>query len=69
VRSIPALEAESLIMQAYALAVSKEPSGCGKALNAAEQAFDRSNTEDIPQWLGYFDEAYMAAKFGTVSAN
>jgi hypothetical protein len=61
---LPALASESLIMQAHALAVSKEASACSKALNAAQQAFERSNTADLPQWLRYFDEAYMAAKFG-----
>jgi len=60
----PALMAESLIMQAHALAVSKEPAACGKALNAAEQAFERSTADVTPAWLRYFDEAYMAAKFG-----
>jgi hypothetical protein len=33
-------------------------------LKAAEQAFERSNPTDNPPWLQYFDEAYMAAKFG-----
>jgi hypothetical protein len=61
---VPALAAESLIMQAHALAVSKEPVACAQALNAAEQAFERSNPADNPPWLQYFDEAYMAAKFG-----
>jgi hypothetical protein len=61
---LPALAAESLIMQAHALAINSEPSACGGALNAAEQAFERSGTADTPQWLSYFDEAYMAAKFG-----
>jgi hypothetical protein len=61
---LPALASESLIMQAHALALDNEPSACGRALNAAEQAFERSGTTDIPQWLSYFDEAYMAAKFG-----
>jgi hypothetical protein len=61
---LPALASESLIMQAHALAVSKEASACSKALSAAQQAFERSNTADLPQWLRYFDEAYMAAKFG-----
>src|SRR6516225_4917578 len=61
---LPALEAECLIMQAHALAASKDPAACAKVLNAAEQAFERSNPTDNPPWLQYFDEAYMAAKFG-----
>ena len=39
---LPALASESLIMQAHALAVGNEPSACGRALNAAEQAFELS---------------------------
>jgi replication-associated recombination protein RarA len=61
---LPALASESLIMQAHALAVAREPAACGMALNAAEQAFERSDATDTPPWLRYFDEAYMAAKFG-----
>ena len=61
---LPALIAESFIMQAHALAVSKEPVACARVLNAAEQAFEQSNPTDNPPWLQYFDEAYIAAKFG-----
>jgi hypothetical protein len=61
---LPALASESLIMQAHALAIDNEPTACGRALNAAEQTFERSGSTDTPQWLSYFDEAYMAAKFG-----
>lgn len=60
---LPVLLAESLIMEAHAHALNKDASACGSALNAAEHAFARSK-EDSPVWLGYFDEAYMAAKFG-----
>jgi hypothetical protein len=66
---LPALISECLIMQAHALAAIKESSACAKALDEAERAFERSETTDAPQWLRYFDEAYMAAKFGTVSAS
>jgi hypothetical protein len=61
---LPALAAESLIMQAHALAVAKDPAACGRALNDAELEFARANVADTPPWLRYFDEAYMAAKFG-----
>jgi hypothetical protein len=60
---LPALLAESLIMEAHAHAINKDASACARALNAAEHAFAKSQT-DTPAWLGYFDEAYMAAKFG-----
>jgi hypothetical protein len=61
--ALPVLLAESLIMEAHAHAMNKDAAACGRALNAAEHAFARSS-KDIPAWLGYFDEAYMAAKFG-----
>jgi hypothetical protein len=61
---LPALASECLIMQAHALAAIKESSACAKALDEAERAFGRGSTADVPQWLRYFDEAYMAAKFG-----
>lgn len=60
---LPALLAESLIMEAHAHAVNKDASACVKALNGAEHAFGKTRA-DTPAWLGYFDEAYMAAKFG-----
>ena len=60
---LPALLAESLIMEAHAHAINKDASACARALNAAEHAFATSQP-DTPAWLGYFDEAYMAAKFG-----
>ena len=60
---LPTLLAESLIMEAHAHAINKDASACARALNAAEHAFARSQT-GTPAWLGYFDEAYMAAKFG-----
>ena len=60
---LPVLLAEALIMEAHAHAMNKEAVACATALNAAEHAFDRSKN-DGPAWLGYFDEAYMAAKFG-----
>ena len=59
---LPALASESLIMEAHALAINNESAACGRALNAAEQAFERFGATDTPQWLSYFDEAYMAAK-------
>lgn len=60
----PALLSESLVMQAHALAVAREPKACGLVLNAAEREFERSTGADRPPWLRYFDEAYVAAKFG-----
>ena len=60
---LPALLAESLIMEAHAHAANKDALACTSALNAAEKAFAQSK-DGGPAWLSYFDEAYMAAKFG-----
>jgi tetratricopeptide (TPR) repeat protein len=35
---------------------------CLSALTAAERAFENSS-DDVPEWLGYFDNAYLSAKF------
>jgi len=61
---LPGLVAESLIMQAHALAVAKEPAACASTLIAAEKAFEEASATNTPDWLRYFDESYMAAKFG-----
>jgi len=34
------------------------------AQRQAEQALDRADRSTDPQWLSYFDEAYLSAKFG-----
>jgi hypothetical protein len=60
---LPALLTESLIMEAHAHAANKDAAACASALDSAEKTFDRSE-KDGPAWLSYFDEAYMAAKFG-----
>jgi hypothetical protein len=33
-------------------------------LDRAERTLDRADRASDPQWIGYFDEAYLAAKFG-----
>ncbi len=60
---LPALLTESLIMEAHAQAANKDAAACARALNAAENTYSGSE-HDGPAWLNYFDEAYMAAKFG-----
>ena len=54
--------AEAAVMEAHGLALQGDKAGCLAALRDAEQLFTR-NSSDIPLWLGYFDEAYLAAKF------
>ncbi|WP_088994424.1 helix-turn-helix domain-containing protein [Micromonospora echinaurantiaca] len=58
------LTAEALVMEAHAHAAARDERACATALHRAEQALDRADRSSDPQWLGYFDEAYLSAKFG-----
>ena len=60
---LPALKAESAAMEAHALALQGEGTGCLRALAEAEQAFSAVDSATSPEWLGYFDQAYLSAKF------
>lgn len=60
---IPALTAESAVMEAHGLALRGDKAGCLNALRMAEGSFMNADRHDTPAWLGYFDEAYLAAKF------
>ncbi|TDC33599.1 XRE family transcriptional regulator [Micromonospora sp. 15K316] len=57
------LTAEAHVMEAHAHAVGGDEKACAKALHLAEQTLDRADRTGDPQWLGYFDEAYLSAKF------
>ncbi|WLS46763.1 helix-turn-helix transcriptional regulator [Micromonospora profundi] len=61
---ITVLTAEALVMEAHAHAAAREEHACATALHQAEHALDRADRSGDPQWLGYFDEAYLSAKFG-----
>lgn len=61
---LPVLTAEALVMEAHAHAAARDERACATALHQAEQALDRADRSSDPQWLGYFDEAYLSAKFG-----
>jgi hypothetical protein len=37
---------------------------CTRALSIAEVTLDKADRSGDPQWIGYFDEAYLSAKFG-----
>lgn len=50
-------------LEAHAHAGLGDANSCGAALHQAELAFDRRKPEEEPDWLAYFDEAYLAAKF------
>ncbi|WP_432866383.1 hypothetical protein [Microbispora rosea] len=56
------LLAEARVLEAHALALLGERTACGGALHEAEVAFDRRRPQNEPGWIGYFDEAYLAAK-------
>ncbi|MEO3857167.1 hypothetical protein [Acrocarpospora sp. B8E8] len=60
---VPSLLAEAHTLEAHAHALLAEPAACATALHAAELAFDRRVGGSEPEWIGYFDEAYLAAKF------
>jgi hypothetical protein len=61
---VDAIRAESAVLEAQGHAVSGDESACAVALDRAERALDRADRTSDPQWIGYFDEAYLAAKFG-----
>ncbi|MET8283116.1 XRE family transcriptional regulator [Micromonospora sp. NPDC005174] len=61
---IPVLTAEAHVTEAHALAKANDERACASALHQAEQALDRADRSSDPQWLSYFDEAYLSAKFG-----
>ncbi len=58
------LTAEALVMEAHAHAAARDERACTTSLHQAEQALDQADRSSDPQWLGYFDEAYLSAKFG-----
>jgi transcriptional regulator with XRE-family HTH domain len=61
---VPVLVAEAAVMEAHAHARRRDGRACAASLATAEQALDRADRSRDPQWIAYFDEAYMSAKFG-----
>ncbi len=61
---VAALVSESAVMEAHGLALANDAHGCLAALRESEQAFATAENRDRPEWLAYFDGAYLAAKFG-----
>ena len=51
-------------MEAHGHARAGESAACATALSAAEVALDQADRSSDPDWIGYFDEAYLSAKFG-----
>jgi tetratricopeptide (TPR) repeat protein len=58
------LQTEAMVMEAHGHALRQDTTSCARALRRAESLFGQASTRDVPSWLGYFDEAYFAAKVG-----
>lgn len=63
VTGLAALQAEAAVMEAHGHALRGDKRASLRALEDTETAFASGGTIDSPQWLGYFDHAYLAAKF------
>jgi DNA-binding XRE family transcriptional regulator len=61
---VGALQAEAAVLEAQGHALAGDEAACAASLDMAERRFDKAENTAAPQWLGYFDEAYLAAKFG-----
>lgn len=61
---VAAIQAESAVLEAQGHAVGGDEAACAVALDRAERTLDRADRTADPQWIGYFDESYLAAKFG-----
>ena len=59
-----ALTSEAAVMAAHGYAQQGNKRACLAELQEAEAEFCRIRRADTPDWLGYFDEAYLSAKFG-----
>lgn len=57
------LMAEAAAMEAHGLARLGDERACADAMARAEQALGRADRDTAPDWLGWFGEAYLAAKF------
>ncbi|MGH3520959.1 MAG: XRE family transcriptional regulator, partial [Haloechinothrix sp.] len=57
------LQAEAAVMEAHGHALQGDKQASLRALRDAEAAFNAADADDSPDWLGYFDHAYLAAKF------
>lgn len=60
----PALVAESSLMKAHAYAMQAREEECTSALTEAEHLVANADRAEDPDWIAYFDEAYLAAISG-----
>jgi hypothetical protein len=56
------LQTEAVVLEAHGHALRQDAGACTRALRRAETIFTQAPSTDVPVWLGYFDEAYFAAK-------
>jgi tetratricopeptide (TPR) repeat protein len=61
---VPALVAEAAVLEAQGHAGRKDEHACVSALGQAERTLARADRSSDPQWISYFDDAYLSAKFG-----
>ncbi|QFZ22930.1 XRE family transcriptional regulator [Saccharothrix syringae] len=57
------LQAEAAVMEAHGLALQRDSRKAVAVLREAEALFSAAEGSSVPEWLGYFDAAYLAAKF------
>ncbi|WP_214409777.1 hypothetical protein [Sphaerisporangium fuscum] len=60
---VPPLLAEAYVLEGHAHAALSDGAACAAALHQADLAFDRRRAGEEPEWIRYFDEAYLAAKY------
>ena len=61
---VQAIAAEAAVLEAHGYAQAGDERACTVALDRAERTLDRADRATDPQWISYFDEAYLSAKFG-----
>lgn len=60
----PTLTAHFYAMEARALARLGDAKACAHALSESMREFERTNPENDPEWIRYFNETELAAEFG-----
>ncbi|HVK24291.1 MAG TPA: XRE family transcriptional regulator [Actinokineospora sp.] len=60
---LAALVSESAVMAAHGHALQGHTQPCLDALGESERALSAAGHQETPEWLRYFDSAYLAAKF------
>ncbi|ANY08029.1 regulator [Pseudonocardia sp. HH130630-07] len=60
----PILTAHFHIMEARALARTGDAASCDRAMDAAVEHFGQHTPGEGPEWIGYFDDAELAAELG-----